>query len=487
MPQPLSTAVSPALRLACVAAELGLLVAAAAWMRAESPGLPWLLGVAAGLFVVHAIAPPAWRERVFLSGSLAGGALVVAHDGARGGFEAAGLLEAALFVALLLLLGLFFLLVLERPWPALVRVAVLLAAGGALAFLRFRQFVLSDEQWRVLGATFMFRLIVYAYEVIASRRRERLQDGLSYLFFLPTFHFPLLPVVDYATFKRSRVGGGNGGGGEVGRGAAETTRAVANARLEDGELLATAQRGVQWMALGLLELALYRLVYHRVALAGTEVESWGSLTRFLLAPYLLYTNVAGQFHLIVGMLHLFGFKLPEPSRNWLLAHSFTDFWRRINVYWKDFVARVFWFPAFFRLRRRSEGLALVAATAAAFVATALLHGYQSFWLRGEFALTPGDALFWGVLGAAVVFGLLREAGPSLSPRGAADGGAADGGAADAGATAGLGNAVRARGPSGMRRVLSIAGVWLVVSLLWSIWSSPSIAEWWEAVARGSGR
>ena len=34
--------------------------------------------------------------------------------------------------------------------------------------------------------------------------------------------------------------------------------------------------------------------------------------------------------------------------------SFTDFWRRINIYWKDFMMKVFYYPAFFRLRRLGD-------------------------------------------------------------------------------------------------------------------------------------
>ena len=44
-------------------------------------------------------------------------------------------------------------------------------------------------------------------------------------------------------------------------------------------------------------------------------------------------RVSGQFHVACGMLHLFGHALPETHRRYLLAESFTDYWRRINIYW----------------------------------------------------------------------------------------------------------------------------------------------------------
>ena len=36
-----------------------------------------------------------------------------------------------------------------------------------------------------------------------------------------------------------------------------------------------------------------------------------------------------QFHLVIRMLYLFGFRLHETHHRYLLASSFTDFWRRI--------------------------------------------------------------------------------------------------------------------------------------------------------------
>ena len=74
----------------------------------------------------------------------------------------------------------------------------------------------------------------------------------------------------------------------------------------------------------------------------------------MISTFLLYVRISGQFHLVIGMLHLFGFNLPETHHRYLLASSFTDFWRRINIYWKDFMMKVFYYPAFFRLRKLGE-------------------------------------------------------------------------------------------------------------------------------------
>jgi hypothetical protein len=71
------------------------------------------------------------------------------------------------------------------------------------------------------------------------------------------------------------------------------------------------------------------------------------LLRYMTWPFLLYLRVSGQFHIIVGILHLFGFTCRRRTR-YFLASSFTDFWRRINIYWKDFMMKLFYYPRFSR-------------------------------------------------------------------------------------------------------------------------------------------
>ena len=39
------------------------------------------------------------------------------------------------------------------------------------------------------------------------------------------------------------------------------------------------------------------------------------------------------------------------NHRYFLAHSINDLWRRINIYWKDFMVKIMYFPAYFRLRR----------------------------------------------------------------------------------------------------------------------------------------
>jgi D-alanyl-lipoteichoic acid acyltransferase DltB (MBOAT superfamily) len=172
----------------------------------------------------------------------------------------------------------------------------------------------------------------------------------------------------------------------------------------------------------------------------------------MVAIYLLYLRVSGQFHIIIGLLHLFGYDLPETHRKYLLASSLTDFWRRINIYWKDFMVKIVYFPIFFKLRRSGETRAQVVATAAVFIATWALHSYQWFWLRGEVLFTWPDTLFWAILGALVIINLLIE---------------------------------QRRKPGAVepawRNAVKVAGTFSVIVVLWSLWNSPSVGEWLEIV------
>ena len=153
---------------------------------------------------------------------------------------------------------------------------------------------------------------------------------------------------------------------------------------------------------------------------GRTSTTLGDLVQYVLGTFLLYLRVSGQFHLIVGMLHLFGFHLPETHHLYFLASSFTDFWRRINIYWKDFMMKLVFYPSFFRLRQLGDRTALVGATldrlrrdvAAALVPVVLAARRLS-------ARRRRTSLFWGVLGVLVVIGIAaRDEARSASARSA---------------------------------------------------------------------
>jgi hypothetical protein len=164
------------------------------------------------------------------------------------------------------------------------------------------------------------------------------------------------------------------------------------------------------------------------------------------------------------MLHLFGFQLPSTHNHYLLATGFTDYWRRINIYWKDFMVRLFFNPVAFRFKRWPKPLALALATTSVFLATWFLHAYQSYWLLGTWGFTAPNALFWGILGVLVLVNVQLDARRSANRSSAQH--------------------ARSALCEFTVRGFKIAGTFTVVASLWSLWSSSSLAAWLGIVRRG---
>ncbi len=404
------------LRFFAIAAQLALLVLVMHAYQIENRAffhnilLLALLG-----FFIHHFLPAGWRLPFFLLLSVGG------ISGVLGAVNAAWLIGA----------GLVLVAVCHLPVRFGVRVALLLAVACAMAAMRadWLRTPFPSVLWPVLGSMFMFRLIVFLYDLKHQKDRAPWPQTLSYFFLLPNVVFPLFPVVDYKTFRRTYY---------------------------DAPWPDIYQRGIHWMFRGLTHLLLYRLLNYYVMLSPEEVASAGDLLRFLVANFLLYLRVSGQFHLIIGLLHLFGFHLPETNHLYCFSSSFTDFWRRINIYWKDFMMKVFYYPAYFALQKRGATLALMVATVWVFVATWLLHAYQWFWLRGTFLLSATDVLFWTILGALMVGNTLLEA--------------------KFGRKRTLVKASLTAKDFALRG-LRTAGTFASIVTLWSLWTSSSIADW----------
>lgn len=408
-----------------VIVQLGLLMLVLRQFQIESSAFLQLALLTFAGFVVHAVLPMPYRLPFFLLLSLAGIGLVL------------GMANAAWLIGI----GLVLITICHLPVVYTVRTILLLAFGGLLVALRNEWLPVPWTQaiWPILGSMFMFRLIAYYYDLRHDTTPVSLWRTLSYFFLLPNVCFPLFPVIDYKTFRRNYY---------------------------NDEAYRIYQRGVEWMLRGVVHLILYRFVYYYLTLSPSEVTNLGSLVQYLVSTFLLYLRVSGQFHLIVGMLHLFGFHLPETHHRYYLAASFTDFWRRINIYWKDFMLKVFYYPAYFQLRRWGTTPALIISTCFVFVVTWFLHAYQWFWLRGTFLLTWPDVLFWTILAFLVVINSLYEVKHGRERT--------------------LGRASWTW-RSATTLTLKTVGTFSCMCLLWSFWTSESIASWlalWRSVGEG---
>jgi len=132
------------------------------------------------------------------------------------------------------------------------------------------------------------------------------------------------------------------------------------------------------------------------------VHDLDTVLRFLGSSFTLYLRISGQFHLIIGVLCLFGFNLPETHHLYFLASGFTDLWRRVNIYWKDFMMKIFFYPMFIKIQRKRPLTGLVVSTVLVFYISWALHSFQWFWIRGSFPVTVMDAIFWTIFASAVL-------------------------------------------------------------------------------------
>lgn len=405
-------------RFAMLLAPLALLLVVFRVYKVEQPAFLTLAYLVFAGFAVCYWLPFRFKENFFILFSLAG----------------AFVLLPPVVAGLLIATGLTIFGIVRSALAYRWKIAILLGILAGLAYGRATgAFHFPGDFWPVFGAIFMFRMIIYLYDLKHMPEPARLEDFVSYFFLLPNYYFLLFPVIDFRTFKKSYF---------------------------KRDIHDVAQQGVWWIVRGTTHLLLYRLIYQlQAAFSPPQTPVWMAVPAKMALCYLLYLRVSGQFHIIVGMLHLFGYDLPETNRRYFLATSFEDMWRRINIYWKNFMVKIFYFPLYFKLRNYGDLQAKLLAVALVFVATWFLHLYQYFWLQGRLRLTANDGLFWTILAIFVMVNTWMDS------RG--------------------GEKVPATGVvAGVKNVFKMAAIFAVMSVLWSMWSADSLTEWFYFLKSG---
>jgi alginate O-acetyltransferase complex protein AlgI len=350
------------LKFCALAAQLGLLAALFRLYHTEDVAFEKMAAIVFGAFAVHYWLPFRFKE-AFLAAASLGGAFFILSWHVAAWVIAAGL---AIF------------LILRAPVVFRLRLLGLCSIFGVLGYgCATHRLPLPSGFYAIFGGIFMFRIIVYAYDMAYSREPARFTEFLNYFFILPNYVFTFFPVIDFKTMRRSYY------------------------QRDAHEI---AQQGIRWMMRGFIQLCLYRLVfYFNDGYIPDRVTTFRALAANMVLTYLLFLNVSGRFHIIAGMLHLFGYDLPETNRRFFLSRGFVDMFRRFNIYWKDFMMKTVYYPFYFKFRKRGDFRARLGATAAVFVVSWALHPYQTFWLIGDttfFRLT--DAIFWTIIGGGVV-------------------------------------------------------------------------------------
>ena len=403
-------------RFLAVALQFGAVCVLVRLFAIESKAFEQLLLVAFGGFFVHHLLPARLRLACFAALSLVCACVVL------------GAGNAAWLVGLgAVLIGLA-----HAPIAFGLRVAAIVAVGTAFVVVRSGAVSSSvpGAVWPILGSMFMFRMVVYLYDLANKAAPTGFWRAFGYFFMLPNVAVPLFPVVDYKKFCASHYN--------------EPWPGI-------------YQRGIVFLVRGLVHLLLYRLVYQNFLVPADAVVDAGTAAQWVLSTYLLYLRLSGSFHLVVGVLHLFGFNLSETHHFYLLSSSFTDYWRRINIYWKDFVQKIVFNPVYMRVHRRiGAKRGLVVSTIVAFAATWALHSYQWFWIRGDFPITWQDVGFWGLLGALVLANVMWENSRPKQSR--------------------LKKEVRRDWKADLAHAGRTIGTFIVLSLCWSMWTCGSADE-----------
>jgi D-alanyl-lipoteichoic acid acyltransferase DltB (MBOAT superfamily) len=391
---------------AIIVFQLGLILAAVRLfdVAARNHFFP-ILCIAVGGYLVHAWLPPRLRAPFFCILSL--GTILFVLGWPNG--------------AWVIGIGIALIAICHTPFPMAVRASAIGFTGLFLAGLRLEH---DMPFWSVLGSMFMFRIILYLRELRRGTDRPPISHTLAYFFPLPNLCFLFFPIIDFKTFR-------------------ETYRS--NASWED------AQVGIRWIVRGLMHLLLYRTIKCYLLPAPHELVDAPQLMLFLVANYALYLHISGYFHIITGILHLFGFELPRTHHNYFLASSFTDIWRRINIYWKDFTTKVIFYPLFFALRGWGTRKAAMLAALCVFLGTWLLHAYQVFWITGSLPLYGTDAILWLVVGLVVACNLQLDLARVGQSRSSGEGLTLS----------------RAVGNS-----LKVVGTFSVVCVFWACWNTP---------------
>lgn len=376
--------------------------------------LPLIFPMIILAFIVHSLVPLRYKTYVFILSTLAGLILILTIQ------------EVIILVGIALaMIG-----VCNLPINLGLRKLIIIALGICLALVRAGVFPgwVPSNALIILASMFMFRMLLLLYELKYQKKPVPLLMQLSYFFMLPNIVFTLFPVVDLKLFRQNYF------------------RSAA---------VEIYQRGIHLIAIGILQLYIYRLIYSFVIPPMNEVNSFSLLVTYIIFSYALIIRLAGIFNFSVGVLRLFGYDLPEVFDNLFLASGFSDLWRRINIYWKDFILKLYYYPMYFKFKRYGQQKAIVLATMLSFVITALLHSYQLFWLSGSFVVKDTDLVFWGVFGVAVAFGSLKQTTKKQHDNG---------------------------WHASFTKSAKIVSTFLLISLLWSVWISPNMPAWLNLVS-----
>ncbi|MEZ4886677.1 MAG: hypothetical protein R3E32_18255 [Chitinophagales bacterium] len=283
----------------------------------------------------------------------------------------------------LLLMGFGILGLCHLPISMTIRRLLVLSVGIYLALARIGIVwsPLSNHGLTVFAAIFMFRTIVYLYELKYEKESASIWHRLNYFFMLPNIVFPLFPIVDYKTYLSTYY------------------------NQSDTFIY---QRGINLILWSVICFLIYRWLYYFAVPDLTTIDGVEKVSQYIIATYLTVIRLIGILSLSVGVLRLFGYNLPDIFNYMFFASSFSDLFRRINIYWKSFLMKLCYYPVYFKLRKTTPKHALLLSALITFFFTWFFHIYQWAWILGSNPIRFTSVLYWSIFGILATTSMLLE-------------------------------------------------------------------------------
>ncbi len=350
-------------------------------------------------------------------------------------YIAFGILAGSFFIVI----GLSLIFISHLPIKFKYRVFIVLLLALILALFRTEFIYLP---WMTMTAMymvplFMFRLIIYLYEIKNGLIPLNKWQSVSYFFMFPNVFFLFFPIIDYKTYIKTFL---------------------------DSPEIEIWQKGIRWMVRGLIHIMCYRLICLNFLIGPAEVIDLPSLLQYMVVNYSLIVRLSGVFHFMVGLVCMFGFNLPQIFDNYFTATSFVDLWRRINIYWRNFVLKIFFYPIMFRYKKIVKKNLLAFTMMTVFFITWIMHSYQLFWITGVVSVRPIDVIFWMVIGTCITANSVIIERRTLSENREIKE---------------LSNLYKY-----FKKIIRIVGMFFFMSIMWSLWNTPTLADWIFIVSKG---
>ena len=166
-------------------------------------------------------------------------------------YAAFGILAGSFFI----LIGLGLILICHLPIKYTYRFVLILAIAFLLALFR-TEFIYIP--WMTMTAMymaplFMFRLIIYLYEIKNGLVPANKWQSISYFFMFPNVFFLFFPIIDYKTYVKTHL---------------------------DSPEKEIWQKGIRWMLRGLIHIMCYRLICFHFLIGPVEVIDLPTMFRY---------------------------------------------------------------------------------------------------------------------------------------------------------------------------------------------------------------